>query len=296
MHEIQSALDALLSEPIRVVDVCAVGGGCVSDAYRVAVSGESGEHALFVKSNTPAFESNFQCEYEGFTELARIDAIRVPKHVVIGFAAGKSWLVSEWVETGPHRDDFFAKLGLQLARLHRDSRGHEIGWHQDNYLGGSKQINAPRGSWPDFFASQRIEYQLRLAVDQGNCDSTLRRDCSQIVRKMADLLDGRADESSLLHGDLWSGNYLCDNAGQPVVIDPAAYRGCREAEFGMLRLFGSCPASFYSAYQNAWPMPNGWERRVEIYELYHLLNHLNLFGTGYLPNCKSMAASVLKPA
>ncbi len=294
MQEIQTALDVLLSETVRVVDACPIGGGCISDAYGVAVSGSSGERTLFVKRNTPAFSSNFQCEREGLTELARIDAIRVPKHVVVGFAAGKSWLVSEWVETGPRSDDFFTKLGLQLARLHRDSRGDEIGWHQDNYLGSAKQINSPRGSWSDFFASQRIEYQLRLAVDQGNCDSALRKDCREIVRAMSELLDGRVDESSLLHGDLWNGNYLCDSNGQPVIIDPAVYRGCREAEFGMLLLFGSCPASFYDSYQAAWPMPDGWERRVGVYVLYHLLNHLNLFGSGYLSQCKSLAASILK--
>ncbi|QDT09206.1 fructosamine kinase family protein [Planctomycetes bacterium K23_9] len=294
MLEIQSALDVLLPESVLVIDVCDVAGGCISEAYGVAVRDESGERMLFLKSNKPLFEENFQCEAEGLAQLANVEAVRVPKLAAQGLAVGKSWLVTDWVKKGPQSGDFFAKFGSQLARLHRDSRGDEIGWHRDNYLGSSKQINASRSGWAEFFASQRIEHQLRWAVDQGLVDAAFRQNVGQIVRRMPELLHGRDDYTSLLHGDLWSGNYLCDRSGEPVLIDPAVYRGCREAEFGMLQLFGSCPASFYESYQAAWPMPDDWERRVAVYVLYHLLNHLNLFGQGYLPQCRSVAAEVLR--
>ena len=183
---------------------------------------------------------------------------------------------------------------MQLAKLHRQSRGHEIGWHRDNFLGAAPQPNARCDRWAEFVALHRMGHQLRWAINQGHSDELLTRDVNVIIQRMDDLLDGRADETSLLHGDLWSGNYLCDDMGRPVIIDPAVYRGCREAEFGMLKLFGSCPPEFYHAYQTAWPMPEGWERRTDIYVLYHLLNHLNLFGSGYLSQCRSLASSILR--
>lgn len=298
MHEIQSALDSLLPQSVDVVDVCAVGGGCISDACCVAIDEQNGdaksERRLFVKSNVASFLQNFQCEAEGLTQLGNAAAVRVPQAVAVGLAVGKSWLVMDWVDEGPRDESFFSKFGLQLAKLHRETRGEEIGWHCDNYLGSARQLNEPRSSWPGFFASQRIDFQLRWAIDQGHSDASLNRDCTQIVRNIDDLLSGREEYTSLLHGDLWSGNYLCDQVGEPVLIDPAVHRGCREAEFGMLNLFGACPDSFYQSYQNAWPMPDGWERRVSVYVLYHLLNHLNLFGGGYLSQCKSVAAEVLR--
>ena len=110
---------------------------------------------------------------------------------------------------------------------------------------------------------------------------------------MDDLLAGRDDQTSLIHGDLWSGNYLCDSEGGPVIIDPAVYYGCREAEFGMLKLFGSCPNEFYEAYDDVFPRRDGCQRRTDVYVLYHLLNHLNLFGRGYLDHCRQVAAEVL---
>jgi fructosamine-3-kinase len=122
----------------------------------------------------------------------------------------------------------------------------------------------------------------------------LQRDCEQIIDLMDDLLEGREDQTSLLHGDLWSGNYLCDREGDAVIIDPAIYYGCREAEFGMLRLFGSCPGDFYESYLDTFPLPAGWQRRVSVYVLYHLLNHLNLFGTGYRSQCQRLAAEILR--
>ncbi|MGB7347543.1 MAG: fructosamine kinase family protein, partial [Pirellulaceae bacterium] len=244
-------------------------------------------------TNRASFLENFECETDGLEALGSVDAITVPQPIAVGLAGGKAWLVSQWIDQKPRSPAFFGKFGLQLAKLHRETRGEERGWQRDNYLGSAIQKNTARATWPEFFARQRIEVQLRWANDLGYRDTALDRDCQRIIRNMADLLSGREDSTSLLHGDLWSGNYLCDAVGEPVVIDPAVYRGCREAEFGMLKLFGSCPESFYQAYQTAWPMPNGWERRVAVYLLYHLLNHLNLFGSGYLSQCKSVAAEIL---
>ena len=297
MSEIQTALDALLPHHVEVIDTCSIGGGCISEAYCVAFSSNqaaASEEKLFVKSNQASFIDNFECETEGLKQLRAPAAIGIPEPIAIGLAVGRSWMITQWIEVSPKSSSYYNKLGLQLARLHRETRGEAIGWERDNYIGATRQPNPSHSCWPDFFATQRIEFQLRLAINSGYRDSQLRGNCEQIVRRMGDLLTGREDETSLLHGDLWSGNCLSNHVGDPILIDPAVYRGCREAEFGMIKLFGGCPETFYDSYLNAWPMSDGWQRRVDIYQLYHVLNHLNLFGSGYLSQCKTLSAAILK--
>lgn len=249
--------------------------------------------SLFVKSNDASLLDNFQCESDGLTRLSEPKVIGVPVPVAVGVVDREAYLVTNWIDQEPIDNDFFVRLGKSLADLHRVTLGSQIGLNRDNYLGAARQINDPLVSWPQFFAVNRIEFQLRWGVDQGLADRSLRRDCQQIIESIDPILDGRDNATSLLHGDLWSGNYLCGPDGRPLVIDPAVFHGCREAEFGMLKLFGSCPKSFYDAYNERFPLPAGWQRRVEVYVLYHLLNHLNLFGRCYLDQCRSLAASIL---
>jgi fructosamine-3-kinase len=279
----------------EVVDVRPIGGGCISDAQHVRVRTADGSNrSLFVKSNVRSFLDNFQCEAAGLNQLHDTGTIRVPQVFTVTEAGQHAYLVAEWIDEGQRGADYFADFGRQLAALHRAACGDEYGWQRDNYLGAAKQINSVSKDWPAFVAEHRIGFQLRWAVDQQRATENLSSACEQIIQQMPQLLEGRDDRAALLHGDLWSGNYLCDSGGQPVIIDPAVYQGCREAEFGMLQLFGSCPPAFYQAYQDALPMPAGWQRRVSVYVLYHLLNHLNLFGTGYLGQCQSLAAKILR--
>ncbi len=289
---------SLLQEALRhygqIIHCQAVGGGCISDAKHVLIRETSGStRSLFVKTNDPSFLDNFQCEADGLSQLRDAQAIRVPEVVDVFESAGRVWLVSEWIQQGRRGSDFFENFGRGLADLHRQTAGRQIGWERDNYLGAARQINTPCDDWPEFVAKFRIGFQIRWACEQGVADSCLQTDCEKIIDRIDQLLQGRDDTVSLLHGDLWSGNYLCDESGQPVIIDPAVHHGCREAEFGMLKLFGSCPREFYEAYQQTWPLPGGWQRRVSVYVLYHLLNHLNLFGTGYLGQCHQTAAAIL---
>ncbi len=291
----QSVLSELVEGIGRVTDVRSVGGGCISEASRVSVGDDRGrQRVLFVKRNDASFLENFRCEWDGLLQLAGPDAIGVPAPIAVGVAEGASWLVTEWIEPGSQGSGFFSRFGQELAELHRQTLGDRIGLDRDNYLGAAPQPNQPCESWPDFFAQRRIGFQIGWAVDQGLASGTLRRDCERIVESMDSLLRGRAEQTSLLHGDLWSGNYLCADDGRPVIIDPAVYYGCREAELGMLRLFGSCPSQFYDAYHDTFPLPTGWQRRTSVYVLYHLLNHLNLFGSGYLGQCQSTAAEILR--
>lgn len=258
-----------------------------------------GKRSVFAKANAPSFVDNFRSEWDGLTALAATKSILIPKPIAVGTSAARSWLITEWVETRPRPENFFSDFGRQLAELHRVTAGRQIGWPRDNFLGAASQSNTATASWVDFVAQNRIVYQLRWANDQQRVDTELCRQGEAIVAAMPNLLAGRADETSLLHGDLWSGNYLFgatdeNRCGVPVIIDPAVYYGCREAEFGMLKLFGSCSPAFYHAYQNAWPLADGWQRRINVYILYHLLNHLNLFGSGYLGQCHHVASEILR--
>ncbi|WP_146523462.1 fructosamine kinase family protein [Stieleria varia] len=284
-----------LDPPRRVVESQTVGGGCISPAWQVLVErSDNGERErLFVKRNSMAMAENFRCEASGLTALAQTGTIRVPSPLATLVHGSHAYLVLPWIETSKRRNGFFEEFGRRLAQLHRATSGDQIGWHEDNFLGSAPQKNAAMQNWPHFVAEQRIGFQVRWAVDQGLADRRLQADCERIMSAMPEILDGRQQGTSLLHGDLWSGNYLCDDSGQPVLIDPAVSRGCREAEWGMIRLFGACPVEFEQAYQETWPMNDGWQRRSSVYVLYHLLNHLNLFGSGYLGQCRSLAAEIV---
>ena len=300
MGDLKLALNSLFPSLDAVEQVSPVGGGCISEARRVRVRFDDGNSRdLFVKSNAASFLDNFEAEWDGLTRLSNVGAIRVPKPLAVGVVDGRSWLVLPWCETGSPGAGYFEGFAKRLAALHRCSAGAQVGLVRDNYLGSAKQVNTPSIDWAEFFAVHRIGYQIRWAVSRGldggtEVDGVLRRDCEQIMRRMPQLLGGREEATSLLHGDLWSGNYLCAADGEPVLIDPAVYHGCREAEFGMLKLFGSCPAEFYETYLDHFPLPAGWQQRVQVYLLYHLLNHLNLFGCGYLGQCRSTAAAILR--
>lgn len=297
--DVSSALRQLVDPDARVFHARPLSGGCISHAMQVALTSDRlGDRTLFAKSNSLSFVDNFECERDGLNALAATESISVPRPIAMGTAAQRSWLITEWVETRPPSDQLFSDFGRQLAEMHRATASNKIGWQRDNFLGAATQPNTATDSWVEFIAQNRIGYQLRWAFDQQLADATLLRQVEAIVAAMPDLLNGRADQTSLLHGDLWSGNYLFGATHEnlkavPVIIDPAVYHGCREAEFGMLKLFGACPPEFYDAYRSAWPLAAGWQRRVNVYVLYHLLNHLNMFGSGYLSQCHHVAREIL---
>jgi protein-ribulosamine 3-kinase len=285
-------LAEVLADLGSVVACRPVGGGCISHAMQVTLRDRGGEQFdVFVKRNSDSFLENFRCEADGLRRLAAAAAIGVPQVLRVATSGAHAYLVTQWVELAAKKTTdghFFEAFGRSLAQLHHHTRGEQIGLDHDNFLGSAKQINTPAASWSEFVQQHRLGFQLRWAVDQHLAGAALQRDVEAVIRRVPQLLAGRDEQTSLLHGDLWSGNYLCDAQGEPVLIDPAVYYGCREAEFGMLKLFGGCPAEFYEAYEAQWPLPQGWQRRAGLYILYHLLNHLNLFGTGYLGQVKEV--------
>jgi len=286
---IETAVREATGREVEIADSTPVGGGCINHA-EILLLADGGR--LFAKSNASAPPEMFEREAEGLRALAAAGAIRVPRDSVAGRAGGVSFLVMEAVRTGRPKADFFTDFGRRYARLHREAV-HEapapFGFPHDNYLGSTPQPNGWTAGWVDFFRERRLGHQLRLAREStrtgGLSDPELDRLGDRLLDRLGEWLDLPEEPACLLHGDLWSGNYLSDEAGDPVLIDPAAYYGHREADLAMTELFGGFDSTFYAAYEAEWPLPPGSPERRELYKLYHLLNHLNLFGRGYRARC-----------
>ena len=276
--DLRQRLEAALgSVPVKTT---ALGGGCIAAASRLDL--ENGEQ-VFLKTGGTTFPQ----EANGLRELA-VGAIRVPEvlHVEVDF------LVLEWIEPGPRRREFSTRFGQQLAALHRHT-AERFGFREDNWIGTNPQPNRPGSdSWLEFFWEQRLAFQLRLAESNGRADDSLRLAFARLEKFLPSLLAGSEEPPALLHGDLWSGNFLVDSRGDPVLIDPAVYYGHREAELGMTHLFGGFDRSFYRAYDEAWPLPPGASGRIDLYKLYHVMNHLNLFGASYYQQALRLAQQV----
>jgi len=260
-----------------------LGGGCIADA---AVASFADGSRVFVK-RAAGLPAMFECEAEGLRALAATGAIRVPRVLAVSTDA----LVLEMIEPAPRRPDFFADFGRRFANLH-GHRGSKCGFPHDNFIGSTPQINQPLdgpwgsaaqddGSrWPDFFLERRLGYQVRLAAGRGH-GNELALLLDRATPRIRELLGEAIEPPSLLHGDLWGGNFIVDDHGEACLIDPAAYFGHREADLAMTRLFGGFDSEFYAAYEEVSPLAPGHQERLSIYQLYHVLNHFNLFGGGY---------------
>ncbi len=225
----------------------------------------------------------------GLAALAAAGALRVPRVLSRGAAGGQAFLALEWLELGPATAATERALGRGLARLHR-STGERFGWHRDNSIGATPQRNTPEDDWVTFFREHRLRFQLELAAQNGY-RVALQEEVGALLDSLEQRLAGHAPEPSLLHGDLWGGNWGAVD-GEPVVFDPAVHYGDRECDLAMTRLFGGFGREFYAAYEAAWPLAPGHEQRVALYQLYHVLNHLNLFGSGYLGRALALIRSL----
>lgn len=286
-QEVASAIEALIatstSEPhSKIVNTTSISGGSINSAFQVIL--KDGRR-FFVKSNSVELVRMFECEAAGLRELERANAIRIPEVIGVGTASSQSFLVLELIDSAEPKPEFSREMGTQLAILHQ-TRNEKFGFQESNFLGSSNQPNDWNESWPEFWAQCRLGFQLKLARDQGNGDRELQQLGDRLLGKLESRLRSTEQESpALLHGDLWSGNYISGTAGEPVFVDPAVYFGSREAEFGMTTLFGGFDADFYDAYNEVSPLAEGSTDRIAIYRIYHLLNHLNLFGNSYLSGC-----------
>ena len=252
-----------LSRLLGVTSATPISGGCIHRCYAVRVKGTRG----FLKTNSSDYADAFAAEADGLEALAGA-GLRTPRPVAHGAAGGEAYLLLEYLELGERGD--FTAMGRMLAQAHARP-GPRFGWHRDNYIGSTSQENGWCDNWAQFGRERRLRPQLEREGLRANLDQ---------------LLEGHDPRPSLLHGDLWNGNAGFTKEG-PVVFDPAVYYGDREADLAMTELFGGFPAEFYAAYNEVLPLETGYEKRKHVYNLYHLLNHLNLFGGGYLGQVKS---------
>jgi protein-ribulosamine 3-kinase len=265
-----------------------VGGGCIHRAFRATGGGRS----WLVKVNDASRADLFAAEADGLRALAQ-GPLRVPDVICCGETPEQSFLVLEWLNLGAGAPRDYAKLGEQLARLHALAGPH-YGWRRDNYIGSTPQINAADASWPHFFGTARLAPQLALARRNGHARLCAKGE--KLLQALPQLLGGHAPQPSLLHGDLWGGNAAFHGDGTPVIFDPAVYYGDRETDLAMTELFGGFPEDFYAAYRAFAPLDSGYRVRKTLYNLYHVLNHTNLFGGGYAAQATRMMDELLGAA
>jgi protein-ribulosamine 3-kinase len=287
--DIERAIAAASGAAFAIESRSAAGGGCINECHVVRGRG----HIFFVKLNAPARQDMFAAEAAGLEEIARARTVRVPRPLCHGASGEASWIVLEHLELVPPGGEAWSALGRNLARLHRVSADRH-GWHRDNTIGATPQVNTPDADWTVFWRERRLGYQLALARAGGR--GRLADRGGRLMEKLPALLGGHRPAPSLLHGDLWSGNAAMTAKGEPVIYDPAVYYGDRETDLAMTGLFGGFPRAFYEAYREDYPLAAGHESREALYNLYHVLNHLNLFGGGYAAQAERMIEQLLATA
>lgn len=243
---------------------------------------------FFLKLNKVNRLTMFEAEFAALEEIARSRTIRVPSPILAGTTETHAFLAMEYIELGGSSDRAEAALGEQLAAMHQCT-ATQFGWDQDNTIGSTPQQNQQHDHWIDFWREQRIAPQLRWANH-----SSLNRKGEQLLNHLDTMLADHQPTPSLLHGDLWGGNWSTARSGEPVLYDPALYYGDRETDLAMTTLFGGFSPRFYEAYQTTWPLDAGYEQRIPLYNLYHILNHYNLFGGGYGRQAEQIIDRLLK--
>ncbi|MCR4689956.1 MAG: fructosamine kinase family protein [Lachnospiraceae bacterium] len=281
------SLRDLFGSSVTITAKCPVSGGDINNAFALTLSDG---RKVFLKENANASEDFFAAEAKGLEALGASGVLAVPRVLAKGSRKDSLFLLLSYIREGARKKDFFYDFGRRLALLHKADTaaftgGSRFGFSSDNYIGASRQINTLTDSWTDFFRQYRLKPQVESAW--GYFDSSAKKKIGSLLER----LDKRLEEPqypSLLHGDLWSGNYMVTEDGEPALIDPAVYVGNREADLAMTQLFGGYPDAFYAGYADEAGIPYGYNERCELYNLYHMLNHLNLFGRAYLHGVQSI--------
>lgn len=277
-------IEANSGQAFNFVKQQSLSGGSINAAY--LVQGETSRY--FVKTNVTGKEAMFQAEAKGLQILRDSATIKVPKPICVGDDGVQSYIVLEYLDITGNANQRL--LGEQLAELHQQT-ANSFGWQSDNTIGSTPQKNTPCDDWLSFWRDQRLGYQLNLAEQKGS--ALLQRLGEDLLLAMPLLIAGRNIDASMLHGDLWGGNAAGLSDGTPVIFDPAFYYGDRETDIAMTYLFGGFSADFYASYNNALPLDPGFNIRKNFYNLYHVINHFNLFGGGYQDQAVRMMQQLL---
>ena len=267
-----------------------VAGGCINQGYRLI----GGDRTYFIKLNSASEIAMFEAEAVGLKQIQQTNTIRVPQPICTGTEGSKAYIVLEWLEFGSGNSQTWEKMGRQLAAMHRCKppslpENPSFGWDCNNTIGSTPQINTWTSNWTEFFAKHRLGYQFQLARRRGGHFPQQ----NELLAAIPQLLAEYWPQPSLVHGDLWGGNAACTVTGEPTIIDPATYVGDREVDLAMTELFGGFPAAFYRAYNEVFPLDPEYQRRKPLYNLYHILNHFNLFGGGYASQANGTIEKIL---
>lgn len=287
LDSIVEHIESTTNQSLQPYQLSSIGGGCINSAYQLKTE----QRSYFIKVNQPSLSLMFEAEALGLQEMAATKSARVPEVICQGANQQHSYLVLEYIPLRGLRGDGNIALGEQLAHMHNVKQPF-FGWQMDNTIGSTPQINDQRHDWLTFWRVDRLGQQLTFAAQNGYTGRLQSRG-EKLIDNLDKLLENHQPQPSLLHGDLWGGNAAADDLGQPVIFDPACYYGDRETDLAMTELFGGFGRDFFAAYNSVYPVDSGYSTRKTLYNLYHILNHLNLFGGGYMGQAESMIDQLL---
>ncbi len=277
----------LLGKIDKVDCISLIYGGSINDSYLVELDGQK----YFVKSNSRADISNFfNAERKGLELLSSSKGVSVPAVITMYSEGDSGMLVLEYIEAGRETSDSWQRFGSELAELHSNST-EAFGLEEDNFIGSLPQPNKQYDSWVEFFISQRLEKQYEMASNSRLLDSSFRKMLDQLYGRLEDIIP--SEKPALLHGDLWSGNFKFNSKGVPYIFDPAVYFGHREVDLAMMHLFGGFDKQIFQSYNEVFPLETGWEERIDLFNLYPLFVHVNLFGGSYIPRLEQVLRKYL---
>jgi len=281
-HKLKTTIEAELSKIFKtniiIKEIRSLSGGCINNAALLI----SNKERFFIKWNSAnKYPGMFQVEMDGLLLLSNANNIALPKAIFAGEVDDTAFLLLNYVDSASQKNNFWEHFGQSLALLHKNTNA-EFGLAHNNYIGALYQYNAFEKTWPEFFVNQRLEKQVKMAFDKHLLNTVHLKHFNGLYQQLGNIFPN--EPPALLHGDLWSGNYLTGADGLACIIDPAVYYGHREMDLGMSKLFGGFSAAFYASYNQTYPLEKSWSQRTDICNLYPLLVHLNLFGLSYLRN------------
>jgi protein-ribulosamine 3-kinase len=286
-NDIAAQISAATHSQFDIIATKSVAGGDINNAFIL----QGSKQHYFVKLNRASLLEMFAAEFEGLNAISSTNTIRTPRPILFGQANQSSFLVLEYIEFTRMTATAQRTLGEQLAHLHQQKQPY-FGWIRDNTIGSTPQINTRVSNWATFWREHRLGFQLRRAAENGY-NGKLQYLGEKLCARVDDFFTHYTPTPSLLHGDLWGGNIACDTQQRPLIYDPACYFGDRETDLAMTELFGGFGVDFYSAYNSVWTLDAGYQTRKTLYNLYHILNHVNLFGAGYERQAQQMMEQLL---
>lgn len=286
IDQLTKILQQSIGSSTKISSCHPVGGGCINQCFHLVAD----SRAYFVKCNEPPYLDMFEKEQEGLVALASHSNLLVPIPINSGIVESRSYLIMEFIESSSQSTYYWERLGEGLAGMHRQTKD-QFGWETDNYIGRLPQSNCWHQSWTKYFVQERLQPQIRLAKDSRILPPDVQIDLEKLCGKMDQYIV--QEPPAFLHGDLWSGNLMTGPLGEPCLMDPAVYYGHREIELAFTMLFGGFNEKFYQAYNQSYPLSTGYQQRFDIYNIYPLLVHLNLFGSSYLNDIKQILRTYL---